>query len=163
MKLPEALKEFSLTLQLDDYKLSDFDLKSLYENIVDSKTAKEFILRGDNFKEIQSILDTIELFDRNNFGRLWSMVDEIAKKNKEYHNINYKLLNITDPFHDNFATLSVNGWKQHIFNIIYGVRSDPKHYESWHSLYVRWKKCYDIVRSGSDPDGLYQDLYDLGF
>ena len=163
MKLPKPLEAFNLTPKLDKMSSSMWDDKSLYENIVDPITAKAFIERDDNFQEIQSILDSTELFESANFSRLYSKVDEIARRNNAYQNIKYEFIKMPDPFDDNFETLSIDGWRRHIFNIIYGLRSDPSHYQSWREEYVRWRKCYDIVRSGSDPDGLCTDLYDLGF
>lgn len=137
--------------------------RSLDENIVDHSTVEEFIQKDENILEINKILIQHELFEAENFGELYRLATDLADKNKMIPNIDYKGLNLPDPFSDNYHTLSLDGWRRHILNLVYAIRSDYKTFVGYQDDYKKWLKIYGIFCSGADPDGLTTDLQDLGY
>ena len=72
-------------------------------------------------------------------------------------------MGIYDPHNDGYQTLSIHGWRQHVFNIIYCIRANPVVYRQFLTDYNKWRERYNIYRSGEDTDNITGDLYDLGF
>lgn len=158
---PKEIEPFELFSKFEDPK--EWDQKSLFENIVNPTTNAAFFKNEQNTKKIKEILCQTELFERANFHSLWSKVNDIAQENKLLQNIDYEALGIYDPYNDGYQTLTIKGWRQHVFNIIYCIRANPVVYRQFLTDYNKWRESYNIYRSGEDTDNITGDLYDSGF
>jgi hypothetical protein len=156
---PNPIAPFELTSKFDFS--SQWSQKSLFENIVNPITERIFSENKHNIQRINEILCQNELFKIENFRLLWSKVNELAHENKLHQNIDYEDLKLFDPYNDGFQTLTINGWRQHIFNMLYCIRAN---YEvQFLNDYNKWLEVYRIFCSGDDSNNESSDLYNIGF
>lgn len=158
---PKPIEPFEL-FSKDENPLEWCD-KSLWENIVNPTTHGAFFKNEQNTKKIKEILYQTDLFERENFRLLQSKVIEIAQENKLLQNIDYEAVGTYDPHNDGYQTLTIKGWRQHVFNIIYCIRANPVVYRQFLTHYDKWLKIYKIYCSGEDKDNITSDLYEIGF
>ena len=105
------------------------------------------------------------LFKTSNYGALEKKVLELAELNKCYHNIDYVFSEgkqMEDPNKDNYETLSKKGWRSHIFNILYAIRSDYSNFEHWEEQFKTFLFVYDMHQKGLDKEIDWKILGDLG-
>ncbi|MFM8316861.1 MAG: hypothetical protein ACKOAV_00620, partial [Bacteroidota bacterium] len=58
--------------------------------------------------------------------------------------------------------LSKEGWRRHIFNILYAIRSDYSNFEHWEEQIKTFLFAYDMHQKGLDKDVDWETLGDLG-
>jgi len=145
--------------------LNEYHSKSIYEDLVNQTTAFEFWNRPGNLVAINEILKDNTLFKTSNYGALEKKVLELAELNKCYHNIDYVFSEgkqMEDPNKDNYETLSKKGWRSHIFNILYAIRSDYSNFEHWEEQFKTFLFVYDMHQKGLDKKIEWEILGDLG-
>ena len=89
---------------------------------------------------------------------------ELAELNKSHRNIDYVFSEgnqMEDRYEDNYETLSKVGWRRHIFNILYAIRSDYSNFQHWVERYETFLFVYKMHRKGDDPDGLLEGFQKL--
>lgn len=162
--LPKPVELFELKKSVELIAKEVWNQKSLFENIVNPLTAKQFLDSGDNLFQLKEIINNHELFEPNNFGKLMAEVNKLAERNKTIQNVDYSIrtdLN-PDPYSDNYQTLSMEGWKKHILNLVYCIRADFTSFTGFNNRYSKWLEVYRLYCSGNDLDGLMGDLYNAG-
>ena len=155
---------FSIEPQIVHY-LNEYHMKSIYENLVNPTTAFEFWNRPGNLVAINEILKDNTLFKTSNYVALETKVLELAELNKCYHNIDYVFSvgnQMEDLYEDNYETLSKEGWRRHIFNILYAIRADYTNFQHWVERYKTFLFVYDMHQKGLDKDVDWETLGDLG-
>ena len=158
---PEPVELFKLNQPVEIISEGKWNQKSLFENIVNPRTAKQFIESGANRLRIIQLVNNHKLFESENFSELWHLVTELAEQNKTMQNISYSYM--PDPYSDNYQTLSMEGWRRHILNLLNCIRADYTSFIAFQRAYIKWREIYRIYCSGSDPEGLTLDLNDIGY
>lgn len=162
--LPKPVELFELKKTDELILKKEWNQKSIIENIVNPLSAKQFIESDENLTQLKEILNNHELFEPNNFGKLMAEVNKLAEQNKTIQNVDYSIITDLnpDPYSDNYQTLSMEGWKKHILNLVYCIRADFTSFTEFNKAYSKWLKVYRLYCSGNDLDGLMGDLYNAG-